>query len=107
MTAEIWRQIEVDDQAADWPSVHGGLIGDRGRIFPRPDQADAKAARHTPLLTANAAWSAAQGERRETPSLMNTRSGVVPEALPSTARHLPSVQRMPPCAGTASNSTML
>ena len=37
-----------------------------------------------------------QGARRATPSLMNTRNGVVPEALPSRARHLPSVQSVPP-----------
>ena len=47
------------------------------------------------------------GEPRRTPSLMNTRNGVVPVALPSRERHLPLVQRMPPPVGTASNSTLL
>jgi hypothetical protein len=42
-----------------------------------------------------------------TPFFMNTRSGVVPELLPSTARHAPFVHRMPPWLSTASNSTML
>ena len=47
------------------------------------------------------------GEPRTTPSLKNTRYGVVPFALPSFARQRPFVQSVPPCAGTASNSTLL
>ena len=48
-----------------------------------------------------------QGERRTTPSLMKTRNGVVPVALPSAARQAPLVHRMPPCTSTASNSIVL
>src|SRR5215217_2677569 len=51
--------------------------------------------------------AAAYGDPRITPSLKNTRYGVVPLALPSRERHRPLVHRVPPCAGTASNSTLL
>src|SRR5215212_5062042 len=51
--------------------------------------------------------AAAYGDPRTTPSLKNTRYGVVPLALPSRERHRPLVHRVPPCAGTASNSTLL
>src|SRR5207237_9100809 len=47
------------------------------------------------------------GQPRSTPSLKNTRYGVVPVALPSFARQRPLVHSVPPCAGTASNSTLL
>jgi putative endonuclease len=57
----------------------------------------------SPAMTA----SVPHGERYATPFFQNTRSGVVPEAEPSRARHFPSRQRMPPVAGTASNSTTL
>ena len=49
----------------------------------------------------------AYGEPRTTPSRKNTRYGVVPLALPSLARQRPFVHSVPPCAGTASNSTLL
>jgi hypothetical protein len=45
------------------------------------------------------------GDPRKTPSLKNTRKGVVPVAPPSKARHLPFRHSVPPAAGTASNST--
>ena len=45
------------------------------------------------------------GEPRKSPSLKNTRNGVVPEAPPSNDFHFALVQRIPPAAGTASNST--
>ena len=60
-----------------------------------------------PMLRRSRDDQVAYGEPRTTPSRKNTRYGVVPLALPSLARQRPFVHSVPPCAGTASNSTLL
>ena len=94
----------------------------RGRGRPRtrgygPDGKEMVAVNVRCLDDVDVSYALAKAVRREKPlvsrraahhpSLKNTRYGVVPDALPSSARHLPLVQSVPPCTWTASNSTAL
>ncbi len=102
-----WTAERADDWRLPWPGFTGTRYEAKAKREGRAALLSDFPEDGRPRTRHSTIAPALQGEPRNTPSLKNTRNGVVPEAPPSNARHLPFWQSVPPCAATASNSMKL